>query len=96
MYFGVAPRPPKDVVTGQHLLRTPGWDGNHRRALEERKIFCYAEELPFNPDGEVGISDVRLLLFVFNVLNSEDIISITFHLVPRIRRSFSYPSRFPA
>ena len=30
VYFGVVPRPPKEVVTGQRFLRTPG--GNWTRA----------------------------------------------------------------
>ena len=47
-------------------------------------------------DSELGISHGQFLFIVFNGLNSENLISLKRHFVPRLRRSFSNPSLFPA
>ena len=70
------------------------WLLGRRTRLSSGQVF--RQVIRINPDSEVGISQGRFLLFIFNVLNFENRISLKFHFVPRLRRSFSNPSLFPA
>ena len=70
------------------------WLLGRRTGLSSGQVF--RQVIRINPDSEVGISQGRFLLFIFNVLNFENRISLKFHVVPRLRRSFSNPSLFPA